>query len=122
MDRIAVKPGVHFRGVAIMDVKNYNTLTAAETERLALLAEECGECIQAVCKILRHGYSNYDQTCTKTYQINRTSLECKISDIRVAVCLLTSSNDLSEQRIREHKDVKVKKIRHYLHHQELTYG
>ena len=37
-------------------MNNFNQLTPAETERLAILAEECGEVIQAVGKILRHGY------------------------------------------------------------------
>lgn len=34
----------------------FNGLSPAEVERLALLAEECGEVIQTVGKILRHGY------------------------------------------------------------------
>src|SRR5579872_899269 len=33
-------------------------LTPAQIERLALLAEECGEVMQAVSKILRHGYES----------------------------------------------------------------
>lgn len=38
--------------------QHFNQLTPAEAERLALLAEECGEVIQAIGKILRHGYES----------------------------------------------------------------
>jgi NTP pyrophosphatase (non-canonical NTP hydrolase) len=38
--------------------KSFNGLTNAEAERLAMLAEEAGEIIQAVGKILRHGYQS----------------------------------------------------------------
>lgn len=37
---------------------HFNQLTPAEAERLAMLAEECGEVIQVVGKILRHGYAS----------------------------------------------------------------
>jgi hypothetical protein len=38
--------------------QHFNGLTPAEAERLALLAEECGEVIQAIGKVLRHGYES----------------------------------------------------------------
>lgn len=38
---------------------HFNKLTPAEAERLAMLAEECGEVIQAITKILRHGYDSH---------------------------------------------------------------
>lgn len=38
-----------------MSTRHFNNLTPGEAERLAMLAEECGEVIQAVGKILRHG-------------------------------------------------------------------
>ena len=34
---------------------HFNNLTPGEAERLAILAEECGEVIQIIGKILRHG-------------------------------------------------------------------
>jgi NTP pyrophosphatase (non-canonical NTP hydrolase) len=39
-----------------------NELTLAQIERLAILAEECGETTQIVGKILRHGYHSYNPT------------------------------------------------------------
>ncbi|MEG3086202.1 hypothetical protein [Sphingomonas sp. PB4P5] len=38
--------------------EGFNGLSAAEAERLAMLAEEAGEIIQAVGKVLRHGYAS----------------------------------------------------------------
>ncbi len=37
---------------------HFNNLTPGAAERLAVLAEECGEVIQAVSKIQRHGYDS----------------------------------------------------------------
>lgn len=39
--------------------EHFNGLSPAEAERLAMLAEECGEVIQAVGKVLRHGYESF---------------------------------------------------------------
>ena len=41
-----------------MTEPHFNGLTAAEAERLAMLAEEAGEIVQIVGKILRHGYES----------------------------------------------------------------
>ena len=38
---------------------HFNNLTPAEAERLSMLAEEAGEVIQIIGKILRHGYESY---------------------------------------------------------------
>lgn len=35
-------------------MENFNGMTPAETERLAILVEECGEVVQIGMKILRH--------------------------------------------------------------------
>ena len=39
--------------------EHFNRLTPAEAERLAMLSEECGEVVQIVGKILRHGYESH---------------------------------------------------------------
>ncbi len=41
-----------------MAEKPFNELTPAEVERLSMLAEEAGEVVKAVGKILRHGYGS----------------------------------------------------------------
>lgn len=40
-------------------MKFSNNLSDAELERLAYLAEECGEVQQIIGKIIRHGYESY---------------------------------------------------------------
>ena len=37
-------------------MSNFSRLSAGEVERLAILAEECGEVIQVVGKVLRFGF------------------------------------------------------------------
>lgn len=50
-------------------------ITEAEQERLVLLAEECAEVIQAVTKILRHGWeSSYEDGTTNLEQL-RTEID-----------------------------------------------
>ena len=41
---------------------HFNGLSESEQERLSILIEECGEVVQAACKILRHGYESFNQT------------------------------------------------------------
>ena len=40
--------------------EHFNRLSPAEDERLTVLAEECSEVIQAICKIQRHGYESFN--------------------------------------------------------------
>ena len=55
----------------------FNGLTDAQTERLAILAEECGEVVQIVGKILRHGYNSYNPTVDETKRKSNTALLTK---------------------------------------------
>lgn len=59
----------------MMHTQNFNELTPAETERLAILAEEMGETIQVIGKILRHGYDSRNPLEGKTGWTNRANLE-----------------------------------------------
>lgn len=45
-------------GYATKAEKNFNGLTPGQTERLVILSEELAESIQAVAKIMRHGYQS----------------------------------------------------------------
>ena len=60
-------------------------ITSEETESLALLNEECGEVIQAVSKILRHGFSDS----------NKDDLIREISHVRVAMDLAQKYLDIT---------------------------
>lgn len=97
--------------------ENFNKLTPAQTERLALLSEELGEAIQAIGKILRHGYASVNPTIENSLT-NKQQLELEIGDIYYAVQLLTLSNDIGWEGIDDRFEVKSNK-HNYLHHQEL---
>lgn len=56
----------------VMNWKPFNELNPAQVELLALLAEEMGEAIQAIGKVLRHGYESYHPV---TEDGNRESLD-----------------------------------------------
>ena len=93
---------------------NFNKLTHAELERLAILAEECGEVIQAVNKIIRHGYERYHPDHAEN---NRYDLEKECGDVRHAMIRLCDAGDLDKQGIHNKADYKAKSILNYLHHQ-----
>ena len=101
-----------------------NRLTDAEAERLAILAEECGEVIQIVGKILRHGYDSYNPTVEPMKQIpNRRLLEKELSDLLWIISKMDEAVDINfpipqtnailNARIRR----KQASASPYLHHQ-----
>jgi NTP pyrophosphatase (non-canonical NTP hydrolase) len=103
----------------------FNGLTAAEAERLAILAEECAETIQAVGKILRHGYHSFNpdlltqemQDADETPPSNKSDLEKELGDVVFAINMLKDAGDVSRGKIETRAEVKAEKIREYLHHQ-----
>jgi hypothetical protein len=97
-------------------VKAFNGLTEAEAERLALLAEEAAEVVQAVGKILRHGYesTNPDGDPEMT---NRMALAKECGDFFAAVRLATEEQDFDEEDVRSYMTTKLRKVGRYLHHQ-----
>ena len=94
-----------------------NQLTPAETERLALLAEECAEVIQIVGKILRHGYESYHPDTPEI--TNRRLLEKELGDLEYAHLLMHNSEDVNPDTIQYHFAAKGLAIKPYLHHQGL---
>lgn len=94
---------------------NLNKLTPAELERLALLAEECGEVIQAINKIIRHGYESFHPDHDEN---NRYDLEKECGDVRHAMIRLCDAGDLDKQSIHNRADYKAETVARYLHHQD----
>lgn len=92
-----------------------NGLSDTETERLALLAEECAEVVKSVGKIMRHGYSSRNPTVTNS-PTNRDDLEREIGDVLWAVDLMAHSGDISMLRARD--DGRSRRKGPYLHHQQ----
>lgn len=66
-------------------------LAPAEIERLAILAEECGEIVQAVGKVLRFGWQSQSPYGGKT---NRVQLEKEIGNLRAIVTLMLDAKDV----------------------------
>jgi hypothetical protein len=92
---------------------HYNRLTPAETERLALLIEECAEVQHTACKILRHGYNS---CFTATGQDNRSLLENKLGDLMFALRLMRHNGDMQGLLINQATERKVMSAATWLHH------
>lgn len=88
----------------------------AETERLALLAEECGEVIQIIGKILRHGYESYHPS-DEFKNLNRKLLQKEIGHVKNAVNMMVKADDVDKDSIQGHCDLKSGDILKYLNHQ-----
>ena len=68
----------------------------AERERLAILAEECGEVIQAIGKILRHGFENsFSSDSMVITETNRQRLRREICDVLAVTGLLQQEGDIN---------------------------
>lgn len=96
-------------------MQNFNNLTPAESERLALILEELGEAQQSIGKILRHGqfeYSPFDAS-----QItNQMNLEKEIGHVYTAVYMMAEAHDISIFKIQESQARKLESVKMWLHH------
>jgi len=96
-------------------------LTPAQAERLAFLAEECAEVIQAVAKIQRHGYDSYNPDAPEKGN-NRRQLEVELGDVKAAMKLCADGDDIDMPLVRTHESVKRAKMGRYFHHQQEILG
>lgn len=102
---------------------HFNRLTPAEAERLALLSEELGEAVQAIGKVLRHGYESYDPTRPpEQRQSNRRDLEDEIGHVQAAVLLMKAFGDLRDDGIIAATLRKMERTKPFLHHQDGSDG
>ncbi len=91
-----------------------NNLSPAEAERLAWIVEECGEILQAIGKIVRHGYeSGRPQGMTS----NRQDLEREIGNLLAALLLAEICGDVSSVTIELARDAKFATVGPFLHFQ-----
>lgn len=94
----------------------FNQLTPAEAERLAMLAEEASEIVQAVTKTLRHGYHSFhpdDPTRTP----NKDLIRKEMTDLRAVWEMMLFAGDSEVLAPSEIVEAKTKKMK-YAHHQE----
>lgn len=98
-----------------MTAPQFNGLTPAEHERLAMLAEEAAEVIQIVGKILRHGYESKHPD-NMNGPTNRQMLENEIADFYAIAGVMEDVKDMTVEgeAVRQ----AIKKKRRYTHHQE----
>lgn len=94
----------------------FNELNPAEVERLALCMEEMGEAIQAIGKVLRHGYESC-HPAKPDGPTNRMELEKELGHVRHAMIRLCDAGDLSKKAIHAAADVKAVTVNQYLHEQ-----
>lgn len=100
---------------------HFNKLTPAQAERLAMLAEECGEVIQVIGKILRHGYDSHhpDQQGMPPEQrfTNRQALGHELCDLLTVASAIFGRDDVTEHGLGGMNRTWERKLR-YAHHQE----
>lgn len=94
-----------------------NGLSPAQAERLALLAEECGEAVQAIGKILRHGLSscsplNHPDDAVR----NDVALAREVGDVFAAVDLLYQAGVLDARDVYDARLDKLQRVERWLHH------
>jgi len=109
-------PGAGRWVIRTLCMLQFNKLSAAEAERLALLSEELGEVQQAIGKILRHGYQSHHPDGGPN---NRENLEKELGHVHHAVTLMAGNGDIDLERVVAHQVEKLKSVRKYLHHQGL---
>ena len=93
-----------------------NQLSDAETERLALLSEELGEAVQAIGKILRHGYTSVNPDKPEDGN-NRDRLTVELGDVLASIKLLTAAGDIRQETLDVAIACKLHKVARYMHHQ-----
>lgn len=95
--------------------EHINKLTNAELERLSVLAEECGELIQAINKIIRHGYDSYDPT--RDHCGNRIDLSYEAADVTQAIKMINKAGDTNYPSFERRLEERPNKLKRYLHYQ-----
>lgn len=94
----------------------FNELSPAQVERLYYLSEELAESIQAVQKILRHGYESKNPSKVNS-PTNRQHLEEELGQVIIAIGLLIETDDIDEVEMILHGEKKVKELGQWMHHQ-----
>jgi NTP pyrophosphatase (non-canonical NTP hydrolase) len=100
-----------------MSQRHFNGLTEEEHEALSLLMEECGEVVQAIGKIMRHGL---DSDHPGTLITNRDALAKEVSDVQCSIKILLRDGVIDQKKIDKARREKIRKLRtnfrHVLHH------
>jgi len=101
-----------------METEFSTNLEPSQTELLAWLAEECGEVVQMVGKILRHGYESY-HPARRDGPSNRQKLAEELGNLRLVQIMLIASGDLDVQLIEKSFRAKMDTASKYLHFNQI---
>lgn len=82
-------------------------LRESQRELLVMLAEECGEVVQRVTKILRWGYT----VNPYTGHHNRATLEAELGDLFAIVRILHARGEVDWVRVVAQSDAKIHALR-----------
>ena len=99
-------------------------LTWAQQEALHLLAEECGEVVQACTKILRHGLVAHEKATnpdTVIEHLNIVKLNQEVGHV-VAAAHICNLLGLLDGEVQRSTSEKLKRVQSYLHHIKLIEG
>lgn len=84
-----------------------NKLTNAQLERLAKLSEECGEVIQIVSKIIRHGYDSSHPDYKNIP--NKALLEKELGDVLAMINMMFNANEINIHSVNLNSHIKLEK-------------
>lgn len=94
-------------------MEHFNRLTPAEAERLAYLAEEMGEALQAIGKVLRHGYDSHNPDQPHAGD-SRVQLTKELVDVVGAIARMACEGDIPAETLSK---ADPNKGARYMHHQ-----
>lgn len=96
--------------------QHFNGLTPKEAELLALLAEECGELVQAIGKIQRHGFESVHPEGRDEGRTNRRNLVREMGDVGAAIELLIGQDIVNGGQVHRAMIDKLDRVGKWLHH------
>lgn len=97
-----------------MSTEHFNKLSPAEAERLAILAEECGEIVQIIMKAMRHGLDFHHPDTGET---NRAAIARELGDLDAICARMVAANDINPLQIKVASQRKDQKLAQWTHHQ-----
>lgn len=89
-----------------------NGLSGIENERLAILSEECGEVVQVIGKIQRHGLLSHHPDSPLT---NQALLTQELGDVLGVIELAVKAGLVNESGLQAAKQNKLERITKWLH-------
>lgn len=95
---------------------NINKLSNSELERLAILSEEMGECVQRIGKIIRFGYENYNPY-DQLKITNKELLEIELGQIEAIIGLMKLNGDIDKNTIEKAIENKLAKLKEWTNYQ-----